>query len=52
VKKPAYRQAVSRGLRRRDDEWEDMPGTGNQGRPALAEELLPYNAVLNILIYK
>ena len=51
-KKQAGRKVVSRLLRRGDDEWEDVPGTGTPGRPALAEGLLPYDPALNILIYK
>jgi len=52
AKKPAYRQAVSRVLRRRENEWEDMPGTGTSGRPALVKGLMPYDPVFRILIYK
>jgi len=35
-KKQAYREVVGRDFCRRDYEWEDMPGTGNLWRPALA----------------
>jgi hypothetical protein len=52
AKKPAKWQAVGSSFRRSEYEWEDMPGTSNPERPALADELLPYNPVLNILIYK
>jgi hypothetical protein len=51
-KKRADQGAVSRIFRRREDEWEDVPGTGTPGRPALAEGLLPCDPVLTILIYK
>jgi len=52
AKKQAYREAVGSPFHQREDEWENVPGTGTPGRPAPAKGLLPCDHILTILIYK